>query len=420
MPIIVGLALVPFAYYIAKMAESAVASREETRLFNGMLILMVVGFYVYVFLAHSEPFDFSVTYSTEYMFLAGDYWIDALVVYIWAPFMWIITIHFVRLLFRAVRVKKNAVIKQNYEFLNYRDDLDKIAPGIILFASELSVDIRRCITSGILKLKVSGYVEEKYGVYFCTDKSQENLYESEKMLLRLIERRSFDMAAYCRALESEALAEKYIVRNRGGILLRLLRIIVAACMPFLLFVGSVWLSSYSYKHYAIYPEPVGDGYEVYIVLDREEDIEQLMREITDESHLHSSYSVIDGKIHYNCNWVKANQFQYRVVRKAYIINSLGNLSIGIVIFSVLPALYIIVEQIRYFNKNYRRTSKGNMLLSKAYALRNYLKKYSLMKDRSEYELALWEYYLVYAVALDVNERIEDELLEKIFAGMPIC
>ena len=414
MPIIVGLLLAPVAFYIAVTAESARVSRKEASLLNCLLIVMIVVFYVYVFLAHSEPFDFTVSYSIEYMFLAGDYWVDALVVYVFAPFMWVITVHFARLAFRALRVKKNAIIKRNHEFQYYRDDLDKIAPGIILFASELSVDMRRCITSGVLKLKLSGYVEEKNGRYFCTDKPQENLFESEKMLLRLIETGSLDMAAYRRALESEALSEKYIVRNRGGILLRLLRMLIAACMPFLLFAGSIWLSGYACEHYTICPEPVGDGYEIYIVLDREEDIEQLMREVTDESHLYGSYSVIDGQMHYNCNQVKANQFQYRVVRKAYIITFLGNLSVGIVIFSVLLALYIIAEQIRYFNKNYRRTPKGNILLNKAYALKNYLKKYSLMKDRSEQELVLWEYYLVYAVALDVNERIEDELMEKIF------
>lgn len=73
---------------------------------------------------------------------------------------------------------------------------------------------------------------------------------------------------------------------------------------------------------------------------------------------------------------------------------------------------MVIEQIIYFNKSYIRTIKGNELLNKAYALKNYLKDYSLIKNRTEEELILWEYYLVYAVILDVNVKIEDEIIKK--------
>ena len=41
-----------------------------------------------------------------------------------------------------------------------------------------------------------------------------------------------------------------------------------------------------------------------------------------------------------------------------------------------------------------------------------LKDYSLIKDKTEDELILWEYYLIYAVALDVNVKIKDQIIEK--------
>ena len=55
-------------------------------------------------------------------------------------------------------------------------------------------------------------------------------------------------------------------------------------------------------------------------------------------------------------------------------------------------------------------SLGVDLVNKAYALRNYLKEYSLIKDRSEKEVELWEYYMIYSVVLDVNEKIPDEII----------
>ncbi len=414
MPIVLGLLLVPVVFVIAKASESPKVSRKRAVLLNCLLLLLIAVFYVFVFLTRLEPFDFEVSYSKEYMFFSGDYWLDALVVYVFAPFMWVVTVHFARIILRTLRVKKNTIIKQQGEYQYYRDDLDKIAPGIILFTSEMNVDMRRCISSGVLKLKLSGYVEEKNGRYFCTEKTMDRLFESEKLLLQLVETGSLDMAAYRRALESEALEEKYITRNRGGTLLRLLRLLVSACIPVALFAGAIWLSDYGFEHYRVYPEPVDGGYEVYIILDRMEDIERLMTELTDDTHLYGSYSVIDGQMHYSSNWVKANQFQYGIVRKVYRIRFLEIFSMVIAFLSVFSTLYSIAEQIQYFRKSYRRTSKGNVLLNKAYALKNYLKQYSLIKDRSEQELLLWEYYLVYAVALDVNERIEDGMMKKLF------
>lgn len=74
----------------------------------------------------------------------------------------------------------------------------------------------------------------------------------------------------------------------------------------------------------------------------------------------------------------------------------------------LKLLFLLI----HFNKNYTRTIKGKILLNKAYALKNYLSKYSLIKNRTEKELILWEYYLIYAVVLNVNVKIKDEIIEK--------
>ena len=76
------------------------------------------------------------------------------------------------------------------------------------------------------------------------------------------------------------------------------------------------------------------------------------------------------------------------------------------------AIYLVIEQLVFINKNYRRTAKGTELLNKAYALKNYLKDYSIINERKEEEIVLWEYYLVYATLLNVNEEIQDEVIQK--------
>lgn len=42
----------------------------------------------------------------------------------------------------------------------------------------------------------------------------------------------------------------------------------------------------------------------------------------------------------------------------------------------------------------------------------YKSNHSLIKNRTEKELILWEYYLIYAVVLNVNVKIKDEIIEK--------
>lgn len=124
----------------------------------------------------------------------------------------------------------------------------------------------------------------------------------------------------------------------------------------------------------------------------------------------------DGSWDYRYSEIRADKFQYSVVRKAFAINMLGTFLAGFCWVSVLAGVYLFGVQIRYFHKNYIRTIKGKALLNKAYALKNYLKDYSLIREKTEEELVLWEYYLIYAVALDVNEKLVNSVIEKYLAG----
>ena len=75
-------------------------------------------------------------------------------------------------------------------------------------------------------------------------------------------------------------------------------------------------------------------------------------------------------------------------------------------------IYLIIEELVYIRRKYKRTRKGIDIINKSYALRNFLKDFSDIKTKKEEDLILWEYYLVYSVALGVNEKINDKLIEK--------
>ena len=409
MPVLIGIFLIPIILAIMKISNLITTKKRTKILLNLLLILIPIIYIILCLIIRAEPFDFEDHYSLEYMIYRGEYILYAGLIFLFTPFMWIIVVHFAKMIFNSIRVRKNAIIKKDEEYIYYRGDLDKVSPSIIMFTSTFNVDIRKSIAATILKLKLTGYIKENSNSYIYTNKDESNLLESEKMVLNLIRNNHFDKSKYREVIKQETLTNKYIVKNRGGIPFRILKIIIAISVPIIIFTFSVWLDQYAFENYRVYPED--DGY-TYIRLNNEDEIEQLYYKEVENINDYYHRTMADGSIDYNYSEIRADKFEYSVVRKAFCLNLINASIISFFAIFVLIALYIVIDQIIYINKNYRRTIKGKTLLNKAYALKNYLKDYSLIKDRAEEELVLWEYYLVYAVVLGVNVKIEDKLIEK--------
>ena len=412
MPVAIGVFLIPIVLVIMKISNLITTKKKIRILLNILLILIPIIYIVLCLVIRAEPFDFEDHYSVEYMFYKGEYILYAGLIFLFTPFIWIIVVYFAKMIFDSIRVRKNAKIKRDEEYIYYRGDLDKVSPSIIMFTSTFDMDMRKSISATILKLKLTGYIKEDSSSdsYIYTNKDESDLLESEKMVLNLIRDNYFDKNHYREIVKQEALNNKYIVKNRGGIPFRILKIIVAICVPIMLFAFSVWLDQYVFENYRVYPED--DGH-TYIKLNNEDEIERLyykeIKDINDYYHR----TMLDGNlVSYNYSEIRADKFEYSVVRKAFCLHLINAFIVSFFSIFVLIALYIVIDQIIYIHKNYRRTIKGKTLLNKAYALKNYLKDYSLIKDRTEEELVLWEYYLVYAVVLGVNVKIEDKIIEK--------
>lgn len=408
MPIYVGLILAPVILFIIMQAGRITTPKKQRILLNISLIFIAIIYIAFCWIVRAEPFNFEDSYSTEYMIYSGGYIICTGIIFVFSPFMWIILIYFIKMIFRAIRVRKNAIIRKSEDYIYYRGDLDKIPHSIVMFTSQLEIDVRKCISATILKLKLTGYIEEKGDSFIFTNKDETDLFESERMVLNLIRHNQFDKNEYKKIVEKETLKRKYLTKNRVGMYTRIIKIIAAICIPIAVYAFSVGLDQHCFENYHVWLQDDGHA---YISLGRIKEAEQLyfheVKDINDYYH-----SAVDGSVDYNYALIRADKLEYSVVRKALCLTTLNTLIIGFFAVFVLIAIYIVTEQIIYFHKNYTRTIKGKILLNKAYALKNYLKEYSLIKDRTEEELVLWEYYLIYAVALDANVKIEDKIIKK--------
>lgn len=414
MPLVIGLALIPAVYVLMHKANLLTISKKRSRLYNVLLVLIAFLFIIFCWIVRMEPFAFEDHYSVEYMIYSGGYLLSSGLVFAFTPFMWMISIHFLRRIFRSIRIRKNAVIKRKDEFIYYRGDLDKVPPAVLMFASNLEMDMRKSIAATILKLKLAAFIEEKGDYFICTSKDELELSESEKMVLKLIRNHTFDKTLYRKTVEEETMKSRYLTKNYGGVFFRIIKMALAICIPIFIFVFSLWLDQYTHENYKVWPED--DGH-VYIMLNNDDEIEDLYYNEIKNMDDYYHRELYDGSLSYRYDEIRVDKLQYSVVRKALFLNIFGTMIVGFFTFFLLFGGYLFVEQICYFNKNYTRTIKGRVLLNKAYALKNYLKDYSLIGERTEAELLLWEYYLIYAVALDVNVKIEDVLIEKYLVGI---
>lgn len=411
MPLLIGLCLIPIVVLIIQKSNKVTTTRKNKILLNISLFLIALIYIIVCLISNAEPFNFEIVYSVEYMICRGDYILSAGVIFMFSPFMWIIVVHYIRLLYKKLKIRKNATLKGDEEYICYRGDLDKISPSLIMFSSIFELDLKKSISSTVLKLKLNGYIEEKKSGFVFTNKDTASLLGSEKMVLDLLKGKNFDKKKFEQKVEEEVLNNKYIVKSKGGKLGGLKRIVFAILIPIIAFGVSVFLDDYTMEYYHVWPEKDGHA---YFAIKHDLDIMLLEKEVTDENDYYSRPLIIDGKetISYSHTEIRADKIQYGVVRKALFLNALASLSVGFELVFLLIGIYLVVEQVKLMKKGYRVTLKGKDMLNKAYALKNYLKKYSLINQRTEKELVLWEYYLVYAVILDVNVKIEDEVISK--------
>lgn len=393
----------PAILIILKLKEINL-SKKERKIYNAILIGLAIIYIILCLTLQIEPFNF------DDISRGSDYLLAFVVVFIFSPFLWITTGYYLNKLFKCLRVSKNKKLKSKTEYNYYRDDLDKISPNIIMFTSMMDIDFKKSIAASLLKLKLTGYLIDNNSTLKCTNKKEDNLTESEKMILESIKTQTLDEKKYKKVIEEEAIKNKYIKKNKNHKFIKILKIIITACIPVLLITFSTRFDKYVYQNYKTY---LYKGVR-YVSVENGEIGDIHYGNVENIDDYYHGVIVENGKkiTFYDKALIKASKMENSIVRKTILLQELDGVILFASIILSFVVLISIIEQIIYFNKNYIRTMKGTELLTKAYALKNFLEDFSIIKERNEEEIVLWEYYLIYAVVLGVNVKITDKLIEK--------
>ena len=403
MTLILGLFLTLVSIFLIYKLKKFNITKKEKRKYYIAMFLETFLYLLLCFIVDAEPFNFEDAYR------AGDYIIYSLVILLFTPFMWMNLIYIFSRFFKSLRINKKFKINSNKEYTYYRDDLNKISPSLVMFVSNLELDVRKSVSAVVLKLKLTGHIKEEKGKIIKTDKNKADLLKSEKLVLDAINFKDLDENKYIKLVEEETINNHFIRKNRGNKIIKLIKIALIIVTPILLIYGSMKFDTYVFNNYKTY---VYDGKRYVSVMDNGKigDIHYgKIDNINDYYH-----GEVGGRTFYDKALIRADKYDNSYVLKVEIYQILDILYITFSIVSVFAFIYLLVRQIIFFNKGYFRTSAGTDLLNKAHGLKNYLKDFSVIKTRKEKELILWEYYLIYAVILGVNETVDDSVVEKYF------
>lgn len=82
----------------------------------------------------------------------------------------------------------------------------------------------------------------------------------------------------------------------------------------------------------------------------------------------------------------------------------------IVIGNAMPLFSIIYFVTSVFTtKRVKRTKLGNQLTEKIYAMKNFIHDFGNLSEKTKEHLVLWDYFLIYAIVLEENDKIVNEI-----------
>lgn len=414
--ILIVLNIVFLSYYFKirkKQKNSNLLTKNNIKRQNIVISLFLIVYIFFNYFIWCIPFieyDLDMDTFTKVLFYT--------LLLFFSPFFWISSLYFINKLFLKVRINKNMKIDIENDYICYRDDLSSFSPSIVSFILRFSTNLHRDISATILKLKLQGFIAETNDILYVTNKSSTNLLTSEKMILNAIRTKCFDKNKYVELVKNESINLNFVKNYTGSIFKRFLNLFSTLIFPVII-IAAMIICVYGVCKVLDEKYPLIIHNDIcYVQVDQNTyqkfGIPPFTGSNSDDAlkRIKYRFELLENDVRLNINdkyyirqeWILPNA-------DFYLSLTLGS-SIILGLFTIFFTLQIFFSKIKNFNSNYSRTKLGYELVNKAYGLKNYLTEYSLLKEHSEEQLILWQYYLVYAVALDVNVKIENSVIEK--------
>lgn len=273
-----------------------------------------------------------------------------------------IVIQFVGLYF-TIKHSANKARKENMSKIDfsrdkeyYRTILKTYSSAELSYIDDFKVNYKREIVATILSLELKGKVRIENDGIRILDNNDENLRKTERFILKSIDNGKVKItdSGYIESYaQDEAIEDALIIKNTDKIGKK--RVIKKILCQLILCLISILI----FFIFASNCEKLNDANSVIKII-----------------------GTILGFVAFFIIWIE-----------------IGYGTIGIFIYYLMQI------------NSYRRTEKGEEINKNIEGLKQYIKDYSLLKDKDKEALRVWEEYLIYSVIFDIND---ENIVKKIF------
>lgn len=326
--------------------------------------------------------------------------ISILLAVLWISVILLISKCFILIaIYLAFRISRMKVIKENsrYEVIDnieyYRERFNNITPAEISLITDLEIETKKDISATILDLYQKGIIDfyENNIIVKCEDKA---LRHSEQQLIEMIKSNNFskkNIDEWKKTCIKEAQENNYIKvkidKEKRPNFSKNNRVINISAILFIisLILSLAFLSTTTGKKWGASLEEFDNKYaqeektELEIIESNQEAKEMYIKIISDSGPI-----MILSTVMIITFFLLIGTPIYRKVRKK---------------------IYNKIE----INNSYERTREGKILVEQIAGIKNYIHDFSLLSEKDKENIVLWEDFLIYAVLLEENEKIIDDI-----------
>lgn len=324
---------------------------------------------------------------------------------IWLFILYIIVKNFIILaIYLAYRIPRKRILKHNtkYEVIEnieyFRERFDGITPSEISLLTDLEIETKKDLAASILNLYNKKLISfnNKKEIVINKDASMDNLKESDKLLYSYLLNNNLNVLSikeWKKVSTNEAISDGYIVekRKKHGFF-------SGAILTIVKWVGVLFLSAIIGGCYLV--TPVGQK-----LMDNMDKYEVITKDIEDQQ-------VIIDMIK---NDKEFKQLTYDMYVESIPVAIVGTFAVVALFALFSMPFYLRARAITYYfvdaNDKYDRTSEGKVLVEQIVGMKNFIHDFSNLSQSEKEEVVLWNDFIIYAILLEENEKIINEILK---------
>ncbi|MBO4601501.1 MAG: DUF2207 domain-containing protein [Bacilli bacterium] len=324
---------------------------------------------------------------------------------IWLFILYIIVKNFIILaIYLAYRIPRKRILKHNtkYEVIEnieyFRERFDGITPSEISLLTDLEIETKKDLAASILNLYNKKLISfnNKKEIVINKDASIDNLKESDKLLYSYLLNNNLNVLSikeWKKVSTNEAISDGYIVekRKKHGFF-------SGAILTIFKWVGVLFLSAIIGGCYLV--TPVGQK-----LMDNMDKYEVITKDIEDQQ-------VIIDMIK---NDKEFKQLTYDMYVESIPVAIVGTFAVVALFALFSMPFYLRARAITYYfvdaNDKYDRTSEGKVLVEQIVGMKNFIHDFSNLSQSEKEEVVLWNDFIIYAILLEENEKIINEILK---------